>query len=85
MRLTDRAQGLKPDFQVDQAGQRMDFEVRLSTTYLTEIVGPREFYSANNVGMSRFYAAIASYPTLPTSTNVLVKTKLPSASRHCSG
>ncbi|WP_346830901.1 DUF6035 family protein [Pseudomonas abietaniphila] len=51
MRLADRAQWRKPDVQVEHAGQRLAFEVQLSTTYLTEIVGRREFYRANNGGM----------------------------------
>lgn len=51
MRLADRAQWRKPDVQVEHAGQRLAFEVQLSTTYLTEIVGRREFYRMNNGGM----------------------------------
>ncbi|MGX1126544.1 DUF7830 domain-containing protein [Pseudomonas sp. HLS-6 TE3448] len=39
MPLADRAQWRKPDVQVERAGQRLAFEVQLSTTYLTEIVG----------------------------------------------
>ncbi|HDS1738288.1 DUF6035 family protein [Pseudomonas putida] len=51
MRFADRAQWRKPDVQVEQAGQRIAFEVQLSTTYLTEIVGRREFYHLNNGAM----------------------------------
>lgn len=49
--LAERAQWRKPDVQVEHNGQRLAFEVQLSTTYLTEIVGRREFYRANNAGM----------------------------------
>lgn len=51
IRLADRAQWRKPDVQVEHAGQRIAFEVQLSTTYLTEIVGRREFYRLNNGAM----------------------------------
>lgn len=47
MPTADRAQWRKPDVQVERAGQRLAFEVQLSTTFLTEIVGRREFYRAN--------------------------------------
>lgn len=48
LRVADRATWRKPDVQVERAGQRIAFEVQLSTTYLTEIVGRREFYRANS-------------------------------------
>ncbi|MCV4264481.1 DUF6035 family protein [Pseudomonas capsici] len=51
MRLADRAQWRKPDVQAEINGQRLAFEVQLSTTYLTEIAGRREFYRANNGAM----------------------------------
>jgi len=51
LRLAERAQWRKPDVQVEHAGQRLAFEVQLSTTFLSEIVGRREFYRRNNGGM----------------------------------
>jgi len=51
MPLAQRAQWRKPDVQVEHKGQRLAFEVQLSTRYLTEIVGRREFYRANNGAM----------------------------------
>jgi len=47
MPIAERASWRKPDVQVERAGQRLAFEVQLSTTFLTEIVGRREFYRAN--------------------------------------
>ncbi|SDS59942.1 DUF6035 family protein [Pseudomonas oryzae] len=47
MPLAERATWRKPDVQVAHAGQRLAFEVQLSTTFLTEIVGRREFYREN--------------------------------------
>ncbi|MFP7836577.1 DUF6035 family protein [Pseudomonas aeruginosa] len=47
MTVAERATWRKPDVQVEHAGQRLAFEVQLSTTFLTEIVGRREFYRAN--------------------------------------
>jgi hypothetical protein len=47
MPVAERAMWRKPDVQVEHAGQRLAFEVQLSTTFLTEIVGRREFYRAN--------------------------------------
>lgn len=47
MPTAERAKWRKPDVQVERAGQRLAFEVQLSTTFLTEIVGRREFYRAN--------------------------------------
>lgn len=51
MPIAERAKWRKPDVQVEHAGQRLAFEVQLSTTFLTEIVGRREFYRENNGGM----------------------------------
>lgn len=51
LRVADRATWRKPDVQVERAGQRIAFEVQLSTTYLTEIVGRREFYRVNSGAM----------------------------------
>lgn len=47
MPVGERATWRKPDVQVEREGQRLAFEVQLSTTFLTEIVGRREFYRAN--------------------------------------
>lgn len=47
MPVAERATWRKPDVQVTHAGQRLAFEVQLSTTFLTEIVGRREFYREN--------------------------------------
>jgi hypothetical protein len=47
MPVAERATWRKPDVQVEREGQRLAFEVQLSTTFLTEIVGRREFYRAN--------------------------------------
>lgn len=47
MPIADRATWRKPDVQVYREQQRFAFEVQLSTTFLTEIVGRREFYRVN--------------------------------------
>lgn len=47
MPVVERATWRKPDVQVYRGAQRFAFEVQLSTTFLTEIVGRREFYRLN--------------------------------------
>lgn len=47
MPIADRATWRKPDVQVYREQRRFAFEVQLSTTFLTEIVGRREFYRVN--------------------------------------
>lgn len=47
MPIAERATWRRPDVQVERDGQRLAFEVQLSTTFLTEIVGRREFYRVN--------------------------------------
>lgn len=49
--VAERATWRKPDVQVARGEQRIAFEVQLSTTFLTEIVGRREFYRANGGSM----------------------------------
>lgn len=49
--VADRATWRKPDVQVVRGEERIAFEVQLSTTFLTEIVGRREFYRANGGSM----------------------------------
>lgn len=49
--VADRATWRKPDVQVVRGNERIAFEVQLSTTFLTEIVGRREFYRANGGAM----------------------------------
>lgn len=49
--VAERATWRKPDVQVRRGEQRIAFEVQLSTTFLTEIVGRREFYRANGGSM----------------------------------
>ncbi|WP_256582755.1 DUF6035 family protein, partial [Pseudomonas sp. 1239] len=49
--VADRATWRKPDVQVARGNERIAFEVQLSTTFLTEIVGRREFYRANGGSM----------------------------------
>ncbi|MDY1045272.1 DUF6035 family protein [Pseudomonas coleopterorum] len=47
MPIADRATWRKPDVQAYREQRRFAFEVQLSTTFLTEIVGRREFYRVN--------------------------------------
>ncbi|KIU48813.1 MULTISPECIES: DUF6035 family protein [Pseudomonas] len=49
--VAERATWRKPDVQVVRGDDRIAFEVQLSTTFLTEIVGRREFYRANGGSM----------------------------------
>jgi len=49
--VAERATWRKPDVQVARGDDRIAFEVQLSTTFLTEIVGRREFYRANGGSM----------------------------------
>ncbi|WP_202368153.1 DUF6035 family protein [Pseudomonas sp. MWU318] len=49
--VAERATWRKPDVQVARDDDRIAFEVQLSTTFLTEIVGRREFYRANGGSM----------------------------------
>lgn len=49
--VAERAAWRKPDVQVVRGNLRIAFEVQLSTTFLTEIVGRREFYRANGGSM----------------------------------
>lgn len=49
--VAERATWRKPDVQVVRSDLRIAFEVQLSTTFLTEIVGRREFYRANGGSM----------------------------------
>ncbi|MDF3865379.1 DUF6035 family protein [Pseudomonas denitrificans (nom. rej.)] len=49
--VAERATWRKPDVQVVRGDLRIAFEVQLSTTFLTEIVGRREFYRANGGSM----------------------------------
>ncbi|WP_173647486.1 MULTISPECIES: DUF6035 family protein [Pseudomonas] len=49
--VAERATWRKPDVRVARGDERIAFEVQLSTTFLTEIVGRREFYQANGGSM----------------------------------